>query len=426
MNSTTAYSLPGSHNIADSTLANGIRVLVYENFATQSVVMLGSSRTGMLYEPFEKNGLAGLTASALMRGTKNRDFVTIAETLEFIGTDLTVNSGQHRGGFFGKSLAEDLNVLVDVAADVLRYPSFPAAQVDRLRGEIMTGLSIRQQDTRYRANRAFMETLYPAHHPYHYAQRGTLTSLPTITLDDIQQFHQTVYGPKDMVIVIVGAVKASDATALIERYFGDWQNPHQPTEASLPDFRVPAETVYNRVPLAGKTQSDIVMGVPGPSRFSPDYIPASIANSVLGQFGMMGRLGKSVREELGLAYYSYSALDGGMGPGPWMVVAGVNPKNVDLAIERSMDEIRRLSTEYISEDDLSDNQNYFTGHLPLQLESNEGIASSILNMVNYNLGLDYLLTYRERIFALTKEDILRVAQKYLTPDALVIGIAGPS
>jgi zinc protease len=107
------------------------------------------------------------------------------------------------------------------------------------------------------------------------------------------------------------------------------------------------------------------------------------------------------------------------------VIAGVNPANVDLAVERITDELRRLTTEPVSDSDLSDNQAYHVGHLPLQLESNEGLASTILNMEMYGLGLDYLLTYRDRIYGLNKEDLLRAAKRYLNPDALVIGVAGP-
>jgi zinc protease len=115
-----------------------------------------------------------------------------------------------------------------------------------------------------------------------------------------------------------------------------------------------------------------------------------------------------------------------MGPGPWSVAAGVNPANVESAIEKITQEIHRITQEPISEDDLSDNVSYFVGHLPLQLESNEGIASSILNMEMYDLGLDYLVTYRSRLEALTREDILAAARRYLDPERLVIAIAGPN
>ena len=418
-------SLPGPDNITRVVLDNGITVLVYENDAAQSVVLSGSLRAGSLYESPQQNGLASLTASALMRGTEQRDFSTINQELEDIGADLTLSSNVHRTSFFGKALAEDLVTLVDVLADVARHPTFPIAHVERLRGEIITGLQYRSHDTRYRANRAFHEALYPADHPYHYSVRGTPETVAQFAISDLISFHQRNYGPQGMIVVVVGAIKAQDAIQTVQQYFADWHNSGQPEPPPLPE--VPRVTQAQRavVALPGKTQSDLVLGLPGPSRLAPDYHAAVLANSILGQFGMMGRIGASVREELGLAYYAYSQVEGGMGPGPWSVIAGVNPANVDLAVDRIIDELRRLTTEPVSDQDLSDNQAYHVGHLPLQLESNEGIASTILNMELYGLGLDYLLTYRDRIYGLGKQDLLQAAKHYLNPDALVIGVAGP-
>ena len=421
----SGVSLPGSHNITRVTLANGITILVYEKFDAQSVVMVGSLRVGSLYEPIEQNGLASLTASALTRGSQKRDFNAINEALEDIGADIDLGGNVNSTGFSGKSLAEDLPVIVDVLADVVRHPTFPTVQVERLRGEVLTGLQYRTQDTRYRASRAFREALYPDNHPYHQSSSGTVESVSKLMPAALNQFHNQFYGPDGMIVVIVGAVKAADAIEIVRAGFEDWSNPAQPTAPALPDLAPVTASKRANVALPGKTQSDLVLGVAGPSRFSPDFQAASLANSVLGQFGMMGRIGRSVREELGLAYYAYSQIDGGFGPGPWNVAAGVNPANVELAIDRIRDEIRRLVTEPVGEDDLADNQAYHIGHLPLQLESNEGIAYALRNMETYNLGLDYLVNYRDTINNLTRADLLNAAKHYLNPDALVIGVAGP-
>jgi zinc protease len=425
MNSRPDVSLPGPHNITRVALDNGVTVLVYENFAAQSVVLMGALRTGSLFEDRAKSGLASFTTSALMRGTERRDFDAINTALEDIGADLNLSAGVHRTNFYGKSLAEDLPTLVDLLADVVRYPTFPAAHVERLRGELITGLQIRQQDTRARANRVFHENLYPVEHPYHRSVRGTLESVPALMLDDMRAFHRQTFGPQGMIVVITGAVRTAEAIEIVRSRLADWQNPAQPPLLPLPDVPPPEETRRAFVPLPGKTQSDLVLGVAGPPRAAPDYQAAVLANSVLGQFGMMGRIGHTVREELGLAYYAGSSLDGGLGPGPWTVSAGVNPANVDLALERIVEELERITTEPVSEEDLSDVQSYYTGHLPLQLESNEGIAGTILNLELFNLGLDYLLGYKSRIYALTRDDLLRAAQHYVRPDALVIAVAGP-
>lgn len=425
MTQVKAPSLPGSHNIQRVVLENGITLLSYENYAAQSVVIAGSLRAGSIYESPAQNGLASLTASALMRGTRKRDFNTLASAQEDVGADLNVGGGTHFVSFFGKALAEDLPLLVELLADVLREPAFPVQQVERLRGELMTGMRMRMQDTRFRASRAFSEALYPPEHPYHYSPRGTIETLTTITPDDLIAFHRQQYGPDGMLIAIVGAVSAAEAEAVVRQWLADWTNPAQVPTPELPALAARHGTERIFTPLAGKTQSDLILGIVGPARSAPDFMAAQVANSVLGQFGMMGRIGGSVREDLGLAYYAYSDIEGGLGPGAWKVAAGVNPANVDLAIERIVDELVRITSEPVSSDDLDDNQSYFVGRLPSQLESNEGIASNLLNMEVNQLGLDYLVNYREMLYRLTPGELLAAARRYLTPEALVISVSGP-
>lgn len=418
-------SIPNSDTIFRTVLNNGITVLVYENHSTQSVVIGGSLLAGAIHETPDQNGLANMTASTVMLGTQSRDFDAIHSSLEDIGADLDVSCGAHKVGFSGKALAEDLPVLVDVLADVLRYPVFPEQQFERRRGESLTWLQYRQQDTRWQAARVFRENLYPEYHPYHFSVRGTLETIPQIKLDDVKAYHRAHYGPRDMIIVVVGAVYAADIVTAIEKHLGDWSNAGQPAEPALPSLTPAAQSSRGAVVIPGKTQSDLVLGCLGPSRYAPDYEAARLANSVLGQFGMMGRIGDVVREQAGLAYYASSRMEGGYGPGAWNISAGVNPANIERTLELCQAEIRRIVTEPISDEDLSDNQSYFTGRLPLQLESNEGISGALLSMESYGLGLDHLANYHETVYKITKDDVLQAAQRYLNPDALVIAIAGP-
>jgi zinc protease len=168
-----------------------------------------------------------------------------------------------------------------------------------------------------------------------------------------------------------------------------------------------------------------VLGYPGPRRSAPDYQAARMANSILGVFGLYGRLGDTVREQQGLAYYSYSRLSGGLGPGPWQINAGVAPQNVERAVESIRAEIRRIVEEPVLPEELSDNQSFFKGQLLLGLETNEGVAGSVLSMELYQLGLDYLLNYTEMVDAITIADVQAAAQAYLNPDAYALAVAGP-
>ncbi|MFP4324231.1 MAG: M16 family metallopeptidase, partial [Anaerolineales bacterium] len=233
------------------------------------------------------------------------------------------------------------------------------------------------------------------------------------------------YGPARMIVAIVGAVPAEDALHTLQTILGDWENAEQQTDFQQPDVPPLDGIRYTLHVLPGKTQSDIVLGVPGPSRMAADYEAARMVNNVLGVFGMMGRLGANVREKKGLAYYSYSNLAGGLGPGAWRVMAGVSPANVRLAVASIREEIERVLNEPVSPDDLADNVANFTGRLPLMLESNAGVASNLVSMERYGLGLDYLQKYGDILHALTVEDLQAAMRRYWRADAFALGVAGP-
>jgi len=414
---------PGPETIHRYVLDNGITILVYENFAAESVVIDGLVRAGALGEPVEKTGLASFTAEMLMRGAAKRSFDEIYEAIESIGADLDFSSGRHVTEFSTRSLAEDLDLMLDLLADSLRRPTFPAEQIDPVRGEIMASLHIKANDTRYRAGRAFREMLYPDH-PYGRPIDGTLESIGEITAEDMVDFHRRYYGPEGMIITLVGAVNHKEALEKVKATFGDWQ-PALERLPDLPEVERPAETMRTHVEMAEKTQSDIMLGLPGPLRSAPDYLEASMANTILGVFGMMGRLGLTVREAQGLAYYAYSRLQGGLGPAPWFVSTGVAPDKVQQATDSILHEIDRLINEPIPEEELADSQAYRTGTLPVSLETNDGLATIISDLELYGLGLDYLQKLPDKIHSMTPESVQAAAKKYLSSEQIAIAVAGP-
>jgi zinc protease len=281
---------PGRHHAR--TLPNGIIILVRENHHAPSAVITGSLNAGSLFEPPELNGLASFAASVLLRGTETRDFATIHETLEGSGASLSISGGRHTVGFSGKSLAEDLPMLIDLLADALRHPIFPAEHVERVRGQTVTGLKVREQDTRYMAGRAFRELVYPAEHPYSRSTDGEIDTISAITREQLVDFRRQYFGPQGMMIVMVGAVKTDDAIQLVEEYLGDWEYADQPELPELPPL-APMEAMSQEViTMPGKSQTDIVLGVSGPSRFADDWQAANLANNILGVFGMYGRIGQ--------------------------------------------------------------------------------------------------------------------------------------
>jgi zinc protease len=417
-------SSPGPDDITRTILENGITVLTRPNFNSPSVAISGYITVGGLFDPDDKLGLSDFTAAALMRGTEQRDFQAIYDALESAGASLGFNGATHTTGFGGKALSEDLPLLMELLGETLRTPTFPGQQVMRLRAQLMTSLAIRAQSTRDMASLTFDQIIY-ANHPYGRPEDGYPETVQNISRDDLVAFHETHYGPRGMVIAVIGAVDPQEAVECVRQILGDWENSSQPVTPQLPDLAPLAEQTVQQVEISGKIQSDIVMGVAGPPRKAPNFFAAALGNSVLGQFGMMGRIGDVVREQAGLAYYAYSGLSGGLGPGPWSVAAGVNPANVDQAIDLIQSEIRRFVTEPVTAEELGDSQSSYVGRLPLALESNAGVAAALLNLERYDLGLDYYRRYADLVMSVTVADVLVAAQEYFDPDRLAIAVAGP-
>jgi zinc protease len=227
------------------------------------------------------------------------------------------------------------------------------------------------------------------------------------------------------VVAVVGGVKPEEAAKQVKRALGGWQVKGQKEAPALPPLRRLKKTVSKHHRISGKSQSDLIVGTNGPMRRDPEFMPASIGNNILGQFGMMGRIGDVVRERSGLAYYAYSSLSAGLGPGSWEVSAGVNPENLKKASGLIQDELKRFIQEGVTAEELADTKANFVGRLPLSLESNGGVANALLNIERHQLGLDYYHRYRDLVNEVTTEEVLATARKFIDPEKLVIASAGP-
>lgn len=420
---TNTHSLPGPEDIARKVLPNGITMLCRSNFNSPSVVISGYVATGSYLDPLDKLGLAHFTASALMRGTKTQSFQTIFDKLESAGASMGFGASVHNTSFSGRALAEDLPLLVGLLADCLCRPAFPQEYYKRLQAQLLTSLSIRAQDTAEMSAITFDELLF-GNHPYGRPEDGQIETIKKISQHDLVAFHEKYYHPKNMVIVVVGAVDAEKAFDCIEQALGDWKNPSILPDAELPAILPIEKTIRKHLDIGGKSQTDLIIGMQGPRRKSPDHMTASLGNNVLGQFGMMGRIGEAVREKAGLAYDASTSLNSWIDGGSWEVSAGVNPVNLDKAIELILQELKLFIQEPVTVEELEDSQANYIGRLPLSLESNAGVANTLLNMERFDLGLDYLQHYVDKVMEVTPEGILEVSRKYIQPEALVIVSAG--
>ena len=407
-------------------LSDGIVLLGQVRPTDPVVVAQIRIAAGALAEPEERPGLATFTARMLSRGQAGRSFEAFNELTDGLGASLSVDAGRLFVDLGIRSLREDLPTLLDLAADVLRRPEFPADEIERVRQELLAAIHESEQNTSTVADLAMRQVLYPEGHPYARRQVGDANTIARITRDDLIAFHAGHYGSATMTVAVVGGVDSLDAIAtMLTDRFGGWN-----TSVTAPALPAPpvAPVVTQRVDrtVAGKSQSDLLMVTPTIERSHPDYYALETATVILGQLGLSGRLGAEVRDRRGLAYGVGSSISAGRESGLFMARAGVSPKDVDQAVASIADETRRIQTDEVDVEELEDAQSYLTGVLPIALERAAGVAATLLSIEYYDLGLDYLDRYPGIINRLTRDDLRRAARTHLDADRLVVATAGPA
>ena len=404
---------------------NGLVLLHNRVAANPSVVVRALVRAGSSRETATQRGTASLTGRMLRQGTENIAKSALAEELDGMGAGLSVDVGYALVAVSIKCLSGDFPRAMQILAEVLRRPTFPADELERLKGQILTDLKEMDDNTRVVSERTWRELAYPSTHPYHRLTIGTAETVGAATRDDLSAFLKAWYGPNQTTLIIVGDVALDDAAAAAETNLGDWPAARvEPVEATLPASDLPGRQ-HREVPMVGKTQADVTIGLPTLERGSPDYYALSFANHILGRMYFMGRFGEKVRDEQGLAYYAYSELQASYGRGGWLMRAGVNPNNLDKALASIDAELKRFLSDGPTPEEQADGVSSLLGSLPRQLETNEGAAAVMGEIELYNLGLDYLERYPDVIRSLSREQVTEVARRWIDPDHLISAIAGP-
>lgn len=408
-------------------LSNGLTVIVRENHANPTVAVGGFVRAGSVNDPAGKQGLANITAEMLTRGTATRTSQQIAEATDFVGASIGADASRERTDLSGAMLTENFETILGLFAECLRTPSFPAEELEKVRGEILTELQEEDEDTATVAMRGLYTTLYPADSTYAHAPIGTAADVKGVTRDDVVAFYGRAYRPERTTLIIVGDVSASAAFEAVEKAFGDWKGEGEALPEYRPEPIKPAATAPppKTITIPDKSQNDIAMGSLALARTSSDYEAAHLMNLVLGEDTFVGRVGKRVRDTEGLAYYANTYFVLGLEVGPFLFRAGVNPTNVPRAIASAKSEIARMAAQGVTESELAWAKDHAIGASRLALATNRGIASEIENEVFYGLGLDYTERYPRLIHGLTKADADAAAKKYLHPSAFATVIAGP-
>lgn len=421
-------------SVARHTLRNGATLLVYPNPASPSVAIGGYHAGGAVLETRERAGLASLTADALNRGTTNRTFLEFSEALDHVGASLAFHADTEYAAFGGRALAEDLEVLLTLAADALAEPSFPEDEVGRVREQTLTVLAHAEDSPGSRAARRFRELLYGSANPNGWPEDGYAETVREFQAEDLRTFHAHAYAPATLVLAVVGAVDPPAVRDLAEGAIGAWDP--RPDAVTPADWRnaltaadapqaTSTESRREDLTIAGKTQTEFLLGWPGIRRTDPTYYATIVANFILGQLGLGGRIGSNVRDTQGLAYHASSYVVPGLTRQPWSIRAGINPANVDRAIEASLHEARHLADTPPDDEELRLSKQALIGSLPLRLERNDGIANMLLTMERYGLGLDYLGAYADLVETVTADDVRDATAAVMADPAYTLVTAGP-
>ena len=415
-------------------LPNGLVLIVQENHANKTVALDGFVRAGSAFDPAGKYGTAAMTAAMLGRGTTTKSALQLALSLESVGANVGIGAGKESASLSGASLSQNFGLMLSTLADELRNPSFPPSQIERLRAQILSGIEDARQDTGgtggagAQAQIAFAQAIYPKGHPYWEPSLDqSAAAIKSLTQADLVRFYQTYYRPDTAALVIVGDVNTSEVVREAQADFGGWAKPAAPPPAlviptaALPATR-PAPIV---IPLADAPQTSILFGYNGGlTQTSPDYFAAQIMNYTLGGDTFGSRLGKTIRDQNGLAYSVDSGFQALHGSGPFEVFIGANPKNATRAITLMRQIITQEQRYGVTPDEVRQAKLFITGSYPLRLETNAGVAGVLTLAEDYGLGLDFPQRRNALFNAVTVEQVNAAAKKYLHPGVGVLVIAG--
>jgi zinc protease len=364
-----------------------------------------------------------LLGRMLDRGTTTRSADEVAELLDARGISLTINVTRHLTSVSCTCLSRDFETVLALLGDCVTEPAVPQPELTKRKREVITAIRQDDDNPAVRAVEELMSLVYGADHPYGRRAKGSVEVVESLAASQLVDLHRGRFAPAEVTAIVVGDVDVGRALDTATGVFGRWRTP---APQAIPHQPVPVATVRRRhiVPMMNKSQADVAYGFTTIRRNDPAYYAYWIMNVALGQYALGGRLGDSIRERQGMAYYVSSVLDANVLEGPLVIRAGVSPANVDRAIASIDEELVKLRLEGLTEGELNDTRQYLIGSMPRSLETNAGIANFLQSVEYFQLGLDYDLRLPELLGAVTLPDILAAAER-LDPDRATVVVAGP-
>jgi zinc protease len=417
-----------SERVSVHDLPGGARLAVLPNLHAPTVTVAGSLPGGVAYAVDGRLSVPGLTAAMLERGTASRDRLALARELEDHGLQLGFQASANLPTavtFSGQGLAEQLPLLVRLLVEMLRAPTFPVGELDKLRERVLGALVRERDETHALAYAALTRHLYPRGHPLHrrpIADREQ--EVLGLTRDDLEGFHDAAYGPDGLVLAVVGQVEPAEVVAEIAGLLEGWA----PTSRQLPSLPEAAVEPSARelIDVPDRPNLDVFLGHRGRLRRGDhDYAAAVLANSCLGQSTLTSRLGVAVRDREGLTYGIYSRFFGTLVvPGPWVTFLTVAPANLERAVAVCRAELASYVADGPSEAELADERMAQSGAYRVGLATNSGVARELVAVLTAGQPLEHLDRYPEQLLAAGQEEVVEAIARHVRPDELVLTAAG--
>jgi len=401
-------------------LANGLQVVLVSHNEQPSVSVRMIIRAGAAHDPKDKHGLAMLAATLLDQGAGKRDAGEIADTIDFVGGVLGTGAGSDLSYVNAVVMKDSYDLALELMADVVQRPTFAPDEIERQRQQALSALKVSAGDPEAVAGQVIDRLIY-GFHPYGMPGAGTTASLASLTRADFVDYHKKYFVPNNALIAVVGDIGAAEAMAGLEKYFGEWQ------PGEVPDLAVtePPQPTKRVIVIDKKdaVQTEIRVGHIAIPRKHNDYEAVDQAVKILGGEGA-NRLQQVLRSQRQLTYGASADLDTYKMAGAVIAETDTQTSNTAEALRIVVDEFSRLQRERVFDAELSGAQDYMVGHFPLTLEVPDAIATQVLNQLFYELPVDDLPNYRERVLRVTPDEIQRVARWFIRPAQLSVVLVG--
>jgi zinc protease len=403
-----------------ATLSNGLTLILNERRALPIVAAQLVFKTGSDANPLDKPGLANFTAAMLDEGTVGRNALQIADELARLGGSLATSSSMDATTVNIRSLSNNFAAMMQLMADVVLRPSFPADEVERQRANRIAQLIQQRDNPQAVAAQVTSAVLYGTQHPYGYSEVGTEASVKAMTRDDMLAFWKQNYVPNNAALVVAGDISMNDLRALAEKTLGQWPR----GTPAQPSLGAPA-TTRARIVIVDKPgpQTQLRVASIGAARSSPDFRPLQVTNLALGGL-FSSRINMNLREKNGYSYGASSQFTFRRAPGPFQIASAVRLDATAPAVNEIFNEVRGMHERPVTADELKSAKDAMVNSLPGAFETSAAAVGNFANTFIYNLGLDYYANYAEEVYAVTNEQSVGVTKRYLVPNNMVVVAVG--